>query len=49
MTAPFNSVELISIGAHNFRYLKSFLPLVKLIAVPVPATNIISQAINCSH
>jgi len=49
MTPPFNSVQLISMGSPNFCYLKSFLPFVKLIAVPVPATNIISQAINYSH
>lgn len=42
MTSPFNTVELISIGVPNFCYLKPFLPLIKLIAVPVPATNITS-------
>lgn len=42
MTPPFNSVELISIHALNFCYLKPFLPLIKLIAVPVPATDITS-------
>lgn len=43
MTLSFNSVELIRIGAPNFCYLKPFLPLIKLIAVPVPATNITSK------
>lgn len=42
MIPPFNSVELISIGAPNFCYLKPFLPVIKLIAVPVPGTNITS-------
>lgn len=42
MTPPFNSVELITIGAPNFCYLKPFLPLIKLIAVPAPATSITS-------
>lgn len=42
MTPLLNSVKLISFGAPNFCYLKPFLPLIKLIAAAVPATNITS-------